>query len=126
MHGGPLGRCGDGKARMADPDRRQQPDRRRALAIGRLSRGRRASDTAAIVLSLRRWAEIAQTQCQIQTRNLCILAAARLEELEAHLVLEKARRISGGQARAQKLSPEQRSQIAQHAAQARHDQEKRP
>lgn len=106
-------------------DRRDPLTTDRRKMLKRPTPGRRLfeqahPDTPAIVVNLRHWATLCEQQGHAHTKALCLIAAARLEELEALVTLARARQSSGGQARAEKLTPEQRAQIASHAAQARH------
>lgn len=109
-------------------ERRHQADRRimptRPERMGRRLFDQSHPDTATIVLNLKHWATLAEQQGQVKTKALCLIAAARLEELEALVAVAKARQITGGKARAEKLTPAQRSVIARQAAYARHEQDR--
>jgi hypothetical protein len=103
-------------------DRRHPVNRRQLLPR---TGGRRATDpqpaTAAICAELRLWADAAGRQAQTRTQALCLVAAARLEELEAVKLLARTRQRLGGEARANALTPAQRSDIARLAVSARRD-----
>lgn len=65
--------------------------------------------------SLRRLAQKAKDRGIPSVEALCVLAAAKIDELEAEILTLTARQRLGGQARAKKLSPERRQEIARAA-----------
>lgn len=71
------------------------------------------------IQALQHLAAMARAQGRPKIEAVCLLALARLEELEAALVLAKARGSRGGQQRAQNLTADRRRAIAQSAASRR-------
>lgn len=75
--------------------------------------------SARAVDELERLADIAHQRGRTKIEAVCRLALARIAELEAERALHTANRSSGGQARAEGLTPERRRAIASDAARQR-------
>lgn len=70
-------------------------------------------------IELQRLAQAASGQGRVRVEAICLLAIAKIDELEAEVTLRRASAQRSAQARAQHLTAEERSHIATVAAKRR-------